>query len=68
MLNRKHLDYLDWKKIVELKNNGSHNTIEGLELMKKIISNMNSTRNPDTKRVNFINLYKCYVVYMVYMF
>jgi hypothetical protein len=49
MLNRKHLDYLDWKKIVELKNNGSHNTIEGLELMKKIISNMNSTRNPDTK-------------------
>jgi len=49
MLNRKHLDYLDWKKIVELKNNGSHNTIEGLELMKKIISNMNSTRSPDTK-------------------
>jgi hypothetical protein len=43
MLNRKHLDYLDWKKIVELKNNGAHNTIEGLELMKKNISNMNST-------------------------
>jgi len=49
MLNRKHLDYLDWKKIVELKNIGSHNTIQGLELMKKIISNMNSTRSQDTK-------------------
>lgn len=44
MLTRKQLDYLDWKKVVELKNQDAHKTVEGLELMRKIISNMNSTR------------------------
>lgn len=44
MLTRKQLDYLDWKKIVELKKSGAHKTVEGLELIKKILSNMNSTR------------------------
>lgn len=44
MLTRKYLDYLDWKKIVELKNNGSHKTIEGLDLIKQIKSKMNSKR------------------------
>jgi LAGLIDADG endonuclease len=47
MLTRKHLDYLDWKKIVFLKLNGAHKTEEGLVLMKKIISNMNSKRDSD---------------------
>jgi len=47
MLTRKHLDYLDWKKIVELKLDGAHKTEEGLTLMKKIISNMNSKRDSD---------------------
>lgn len=45
LLTRKQLDYLDWKKIVELKESGAHKTVEGLELIKHIISNMNSTRN-----------------------
>jgi hypothetical protein len=44
MLTRKHLDYLDWKKIVELKSTGAHKTVEGLELITKIISNVNSRR------------------------
>jgi hypothetical protein len=47
ILTRKHLDYLDWKKIVELKLDGAHKTEEGLTLMKKIISNMNSKRDSD---------------------
>ena len=29
MLTRKHLDYLDWKKIIELKKAGIHKTEEG---------------------------------------
>lgn len=45
MLTRKQLDYLDWKKIVELKNIGAHKTVEGLNLIKNIISQMNSTRS-----------------------
>jgi len=47
MLTRKHLDYLDWKKIVKLKIDGAHKTEEGLALMKKILSNMNSKRDSD---------------------
>lgn len=34
MLTRKHLDYTDWKKIVELKSNGAHKTEEGLNFIK----------------------------------
>jgi len=44
MLTRKQLDYLDWKKIVDLKSEGAHKTSEGLILMKQIISKMNSKR------------------------
>nr|UZS77567.1 hypothetical protein [Lentinula edodes]UZS77616.1 hypothetical protein [Lentinula edodes]UZS77642.1 hypothetical protein [Lentinula edodes]UZS77668.1 hypothetical protein [Lentinula edodes]UZS77694.1 hypothetical protein [Lentinula edodes] len=44
MLTRKHLDYLDWKKIVELKSRGAHKTEEGLALIKEIISKVNSGR------------------------
>jgi hypothetical protein len=44
MLTRKQLDYLDWKKIVDLKSEGAHKTSEGLTLMKQIISKMNSKR------------------------
>jgi hypothetical protein len=47
MLTRKNLDYLDWKKIVELKTNGAHNTFEGLELMKQIKSKMNYSRDSE---------------------
>ena len=44
MLTTKHLDYLDWKKIVELKNSGAHKTKEGLDLILQTISKMNSKR------------------------
>lgn len=44
MLTRKHLDYLDWTKIVEMKNNGLHKTKDGLELIIQIKNNMNSKR------------------------
>lgn len=44
MLTRKQLDYLDWKKVVELKNKGLHKTEEGLALINEIVSKMNSKR------------------------
>ena len=44
MLTRKQLDYLNWKEIVGLKNEGCHKTEEGLNLIKNIINNMNSKR------------------------
>lgn len=44
LLTRKQLDYLDWKQIVNLKNEGAHKTAEGLKLMKEIQSKMNSSR------------------------
>ncbi len=44
MLTRKQLDYLDWKKVVDLKNTGAHKTEEGLALIKEIISKVNSGR------------------------
>jgi hypothetical protein len=45
MLTRKHLDYLDWKKIVSLKNEGAHKTEEGFNLIKQIKLKMNSKRD-----------------------
>jgi hypothetical protein len=44
MLIRKHLDYLDWKKIVNLKSNGAHKTKEGLDLKIRIKYQMKSKR------------------------
>lgn len=45
MLTRKQLDYVDWKKAVELKNKGLHKTAEGLALIHEIVSKMNSKRD-----------------------
>ena len=45
MLTRKHLDYVDWKKVVEIKNKGLHKTSDGLTLIKEILSKMNSKRD-----------------------
>lgn len=45
MLTRKQLDYLDWKRIVELKISNAHKTEEGLALIKDIISKVNSRRD-----------------------
>ena len=44
LYTRKYLDYLDWKKLIELKSKGTHNTPEGLHVMKEIKSNMNKGR------------------------
>jgi hypothetical protein len=44
MLTRKHLDYLDWKTIVELKNNGEYKSPEGLAKIQEIKGRMNSCR------------------------
>jgi len=45
MLTQKQLDFLDWKTIVELKNNGSHKSPEGFNLIKEIKARMNTKRN-----------------------
>ena len=45
MLTRNHLDYVDWKKVVEIKNKGLHKTSDGLTLIKEILSKMNSKRD-----------------------
>lgn len=44
LYTRKHLDYLDWKKLIELKSEGVHNTPEGLTKMKAIKASMNKGR------------------------
>ena len=45
MLTRKYLDYIDWKKIVEIKNKNLHKTSDGLVLIREILSKMNSKRD-----------------------
>lgn len=45
LLTRKSLDYEDWKKIIDLKKNGAHQTSEGLNLIKEIKNQMNSKRD-----------------------
>ena len=40
----KRLDYLDWKRLISLKKINAHLTSEGLNIMKKIKSNMNTNR------------------------
>ena len=44
MLTRKYLDYLDWKKIIELKSNNTHKTTEGLQHMINLKIGMNRGR------------------------
>lgn len=45
LLGVKLFDYLDWCKIAKLMNDGSHLTIEGLNLIRTIKSRMNTGRN-----------------------
>ena len=47
MLTRKHLDYLDWKTIVELKKNGEYKSPEGLAKIQEIKGRMNTNRDPN---------------------
>ena len=44
LFTRKNLDYLDWKKILQLKGEGIHKTLEGKEEMLKIKKGMNLGR------------------------
>jgi LAGLIDADG endonuclease len=44
LLGVKQLDFLDWCKIANLMNEGKHLSIEGLDLIKKIKSEMNKGR------------------------
>lgn len=45
LLGVKLLDFLDWCKIAKLMIDGSHLTLEGLDLIRKIKSGMNTGRN-----------------------
>jgi len=45
MLTRKQLDFLDWLKIVEIKNKGEHKNPEGIAQILRIKSSMNSKRD-----------------------
>lgn len=40
----KKLDYLDWKRLINLKSKNAHLNNEGLNLMKNIKNNMNANR------------------------
>jgi LAGLIDADG DNA endonuclease family protein len=44
LMTRKYWDYQDWKKIIELKKSGIHNSEEGLRQMWEIKRSMNSRR------------------------
>lgn len=45
VLGNKQLDFIDWNKVANIINKGQHLTVEGLDLIKKIKSNMNRSRN-----------------------
>ena len=45
MFTMKHLDYLDWKKRVEMKSEMSYKTQQGLQNMKEIKAGINRGRN-----------------------
>lgn len=45
LLTRKHLDYLDWKKLIQLKAERAQDTPEGLQKMKDIKASMNKGRS-----------------------
>ena len=42
--SKKELDYIDWKTVLNLKEKGIHYTESGLEVIKLILSQMNSKR------------------------
>jgi hypothetical protein len=67
MITRKYLDYLDWKKIIELKSNEAHKTSKGKQEIIDLKIGMNRGRllnsnlfcNSDRLRiVNWYNFYK----------
>ncbi len=44
MLTRKNLDYLDWKRLIQLKAERAHDTPEGRQKMVEIKASMNKGR------------------------
>lgn len=44
LLTHKYFDYLDWKKLIELKAERAQDTPEGLQKMKDIKTGMNKGR------------------------
>lgn len=44
MLTRKHLYYIDWKKLVQLKSEKAHKSVEGIAKMRTLKQSMNSFR------------------------
>ncbi len=44
LLGTKQLNYMDWCKILKLKEEGYHLTVEGIDLIKNIKSQINSSR------------------------
>jgi hypothetical protein len=44
LFTRKHLDFLDWKKIIELKSKNAHRAVEGLQSMIDLKRGMNRGR------------------------
>lgn len=44
LLTNKSLDYLDWKRLIEMKNSKQHYTEEGIKKIQLIKSNMNRGR------------------------
>ena len=45
MHTRKHLDYLDWKELVNLKNDNAHHSVQGRLKMLKIKKGMNANKS-----------------------
>lgn len=52
--SKKELDYRDWKTVLKIKDLGQHYTEEGLELISKILSQINNNRlsSSNTDKVN----------------
>ena len=66
MFTRKNLDYLDWKKLVQLKYEGAHKTDQGKSTMYQIKQGMNLNRSlsmttkPELSNINNISNIRYY--------
>lgn len=56
--SKKELDYKDWKTVLKVKDLGQHYTEEGLELIGKILSQINNNRlsSSNSTKVNRVEL------------
>jgi hypothetical protein len=58
MYTNKHLDYLDWKKLIDLKSKGTHLTKEGVLDMMEIKKGMNKSRLYNSNLLNITDKLK----------